>query len=144
MIDSGFITNVLIGLGTGTVSGLFTGWLVTKYYRNKDENEARKELKFQAYSIFIEYLEDILMELEILEKNPSGDRNPLVRLLKKRSKKENELRIICDGKSDVFFEIIKEMKNVEHNCQLESIDITKNKRIMGEISLTLLKTYECI
>lgn len=136
------ILNILICLITGMVSGIITGVIVTNHYRKKDDDRNKKNMREKNLSIVIEYFEDIMSELEILEREPMPDYTHLKRLLKKREIRYTELKSLSgDTDSPEYSEIVSNLINLERKCNSSEISIQEMKNIIGKINLIILERY---
>lgn len=134
------ILNIVICLITGIISGIITGVIVTKHYRKKDDERSKRDMRDKNLSIVIEYLEDIMSELEILEREPVPDYTHLKRLLKKREIRYIEFKsIFGDADLQEYSEIVSNLINLERKCDSSEISIEDMKNIIGKISMILMK-----
>ncbi len=134
------LESIIIGLGTGLVSGWLSGWLVTKYYRNKDEKREKTEQKNRATALIVSYMEDIMTEIELLEKNQNADYGHLFRMLKKKDVRFEELPIIFAGEdAEEFHAIRRKLVLLETKINSEKVNLKEIKDIVIEINMLLLK-----
>lgn len=132
--------SVLIGLITGCISGWITGILITKYYRSKDEKIERAQKEFKAFSELLTYLENIMTELELIDKAQEKDYNELERLLKNKLVRHEILPMVTmmdDG--TVLTQILTTLMSMEKSCENRDVNIQEFKNKIIQINFILMK-----
>lgn len=115
------VISVAIGIGTGFISGLLSGLIVTKYYRTKDEKR-EKSLQFEKdVRLLAEYIIQVIYELNSARRTKSYE--DLGRVISKKPRYED----IRNNKqqSQKFIEAFNDIEVI-------SIDLN-NSVITGEI-----------
>lgn len=133
---------MIISFVIGMITGCVTGVLVTNYYRKKDQKESKNEKTNKEFSIFMNYLEDILTEVEIIRKNPHHTYVELERLIKKKNIRYKVLPGIFGGNDTVELKkIIQILLNFERMIDNKNIDLDKIQEGLKEISMLMIQVF---
>ena len=127
--------SILVGIGTGCLSGWITGVMVTKYYRKKDNEKEEMRRKEDAMSSLVDYIESIGYEFEEVEKDPQRGYSGLCILLKERSKRIADMYLVCP---EEMKDIMHELASMERLCNADRVDISTLKLHIQEMSLKMI------
>lgn len=137
---SQMIDTIIISLLTGIISGLLSGWIVTKYFRNVDSKNEISKNKSKCIDAFTEYLNELEAETKLAEKNK--DYSEIYRLIKKRSVYLFELySVLGETAQEKLRDVESKLCNIEEGIEKKT---TTPSNIKTEIRSILIIMLEII
>lgn len=133
--------NLLENLLIGIVSGLVSGYLISKYFREKDESERKEIEKYKQRDVFDKYYQKLYVYIELL-KISKVKNDDLLKLLSEWRNVINQTNIdMFDTLQEKFgMKIIETLMLTEHMVKTGQVDLEKLQQILLDISMIRLHT----
>lgn len=133
-------SEIFVSFIIGMITGFVTGALVTKYYRAKDQKKSEEEKVSRTSALLMNYLDNILTELEIIRKDNNHGYAELERLIKKKSIRYEILPEFFGGTdTDEFGRTIQILLNFEKMIDNGDVDLSIFQEGMKEINMLALQ-----
>ncbi len=134
------ISEIFISFIVGMITGFVTGTLVTKYYRAKDQKKIEIEKENKTFELFMDYLEDILTEVEIIRKDNNHGYAELERLIKKQNIRYEILPEFFGGiDTNEFKRIIQILLNFQKMIDSRTVNLDILQEGLKEINMLALQ-----
>jgi hypothetical protein len=129
MTNEDFWLSVLAGIPSGLVTGLISGWMVSKYFTNRDKKLAKQREFENDKQILNRHIESLRLEVDILirciEENKSYDVDEFKRIDQRGPMTPS----FGYGLTDNSYILLKETKNVQ-----KEMDLLYLRKIRNELS----------